>query len=126
MSVAVLLFCLLLALAEQPALLRWYPALVSGLLLALFASSLRFGMPVAERLARLREPVLAEVAVRYTRRVTAAWSLFLLFNTLVVVALNLWAPLSWWALYTGLISYCLMGLLFTGEWLLRRRLRKHA
>lgn len=126
MTGVVLVFCLLLALADEPALLRWYPVLVSALLLALFASSLKIGMPMAERLARLREPELPEVAVRYTRRVTEVWAMFLLANGLVVVALNLWAPLSWWALYTGLISYCLMGLLFAGEWLVRQRVRRFA
>jgi len=43
----------------------------------------------------------------------------------VVVALNFWAPLSWWTLYTGLIAYGLMGLLFAGEWLVRQRVRRH-
>jgi len=42
-----------------------------------------------------------------------------------VVALNIWAPLSWWTLYTGLIAYGLMGLLFAGEWLVRQRVRRH-
>ena len=50
----------------------------------------------------------------------------MLTNGLLVVALNLWAPLSWWALYTGLISYLLMGLLFAGEWLVRQRVRRTA
>jgi uncharacterized membrane protein len=44
-------------------------------------------------------------------------------NGLMAAALTLWAPLTWWALYTGLISYGLMGLLFAGEWLVRRRVR---
>jgi uncharacterized membrane protein len=39
-------------------------------------------------------------------------------------ALTLWAPLSWWTLYNGLIAYFIMGILFAGEWLLRRRLRR--
>ena len=124
MTGAVLVFCLLLALADEPVLLRWYPVLVSVLLGLLFASSLKIGMPMVERLARLREPHLPEVAVRYTRKVTAVWALFMFANTLVVVALNLWAPLSWWTLYTGLISYLLMGLLFAGEWLVRQRVRR--
>ena len=124
MTCAVLAFCLLLALADEPALLRWYPVLVSVLLLVLFASSLKLGMPMVERLARLREPELPDVAVRYTRRVTEVWAAFLLANALLVSALNLWAPLSWWTLYTGLISYCLMGLLFAGEWLVRQHVRR--
>ncbi len=41
----------------------------------------------------------------------------------VAAALALWAPLAWWTLYTGLIAYLLMGLLFAGEWLVRQRIR---
>jgi uncharacterized membrane protein len=118
-------FCLLLGLAGEPELLRWYPVLLNGLLLALFGLSLKFGPPLIERLARLTEPQLPEVAVRYTRTVTQVWAGFFLANGLVVVALNIWAPLSWWTLYTGLIAYGLMGLLFAGEWLVRQRVRRH-
>jgi uncharacterized membrane protein len=123
MAGAALAFCLLLGLAGEPALLRWYPVLISGLLLTLFGLSLRYGPPMVERLARLREPELPEHAVRYTRKVTQAWALFFLFNGLVVIALTLWAPLAWWTLYTGLISYALMGLLFAAEWLIRQQVR---
>ncbi|MHA6492236.1 COG4648 family protein [Pseudomonas borbori] len=124
MAGAALAFCLLLGLTDAPQLLRWYPVLLNGLLLALFALSLKFGPPVVERLARLSEPQLPDVAVRYTRAVTKVWAGFFLINGLVAMALTLWAPLSWWTLYTGLISYALIGLLFAGEWLLRQRVRR--
>lgn len=123
MASVALAFCLLLGLAGEAELLRWYPVLLNALLLALFGLSLQFGPPLIERLARLSEPDLPEVAVRYTRRVTQVWALFFLANGLVVIALNLWAPLSWWTLYTGLIAYGLMGLLFAAEWLVRQRVR---
>lgn len=126
MTGAALAFCLLLALANTPALLRWYPVLISLLMLGLFGLSLVYGPPLVERLARLREPELPEVAVRYTRQVTKVWALFFLCNGLLAAALTLWAPLSWWTLYNGLIAYALMGLLFAGEWLLRQRVRRHA
>ncbi|MGE8496627.1 MAG: hypothetical protein ACN6O6_03905 [Pseudomonas sp.] len=126
MAIAALTFCVLLALAGDPALLRWYPVLLSGLLLGLFGLSLKFGPPMVERLARLREPHLPDVAVRYTRTVTQVWAWFFLGNGLVTTALALWAPLSWWTLYTGLIAYVLMGLLFAGEWLVRQRVRRVA
>jgi uncharacterized membrane protein len=118
-------FCLLLGLAGEPHLLRWYPVLINGFLLALFSHSLKFGPPLIERLARLREPNLPPAAIKHTRRVTQVWIGFFLFNGLVVVALNFWAPLSWWTLYTGLIAYGLMGLLFVGEWLVRQHVRRH-
>jgi len=125
-AVVALGFCLLLGLFNSPLLLRWYPVLVSGFMLSLFGLSLIYGPPVIERLARLSEPDLPEIAVRYTRQVTQVWSLFFLCNGLLAAALTLWAPLSWWTLYNGLIAYGLMGLLFAGEWLLRQRVRGRA
>jgi uncharacterized membrane protein len=124
-SAAAIGFCLLLALFDSPALLRWYPVLISGFLLVLFGSSLKFGRPMVERLARLREPHLPASAIRYTRQVTIAWCIFFLCNGLCATALTLWAPLNWWMLYTGLISYGLIGLMFAIEWLIRQRVRGH-
>lgn len=126
MALAALLFCALLGVAGEPKLLRWYPVLLSTMLLSLFTLSLKFGPPLVERLARLREPDLPDIAVRYTRKVTQVWALFFLCNGLIAGALTLWAPLSWWTLYNGLISYLLMGLLFAAEWLVRQRVRRFA
>ncbi|BCJ09389.1 MULTISPECIES: hypothetical protein [unclassified Pseudomonas] len=123
MALAALAFCALLGLSDSPHLLRWYPVLISAFMLALFGASLLRGMPVAERLARLREPDLPPHAVRYTRRVTQVWCLFFLANGLVAAGLTLWAPLAWWTLYNGLIAYAAMGLLFAVEWLIRQRVR---
>ncbi|AZC22185.1 MULTISPECIES: hypothetical protein [Pseudomonas] len=123
MAAMAIIFCLLLAWFDHPGLLRWYPVLISSFMLGLFGLSLKYGPPVAERLARLSEPDLPEKAIRYTRQVTIAWSLFFLCNGALAAALTLWAPLSWWTLYNGLIAYGLMGLLFAIEWLLRQRVR---
>ena len=122
-ALVALAFCAVLALADSPQLLRWYPVLISGFMLTLFGSSLLRGMPVAERLARLRDPELPPRAVRYTRQVTQVWSGFFLLNGLIAAGLTLWAPLAWWTLYNGLIAYAAMGLLFAGEWLIRQRVR---
>ena len=94
-------------------------------MLGLFGLSLKIGPPMVERLARLREPHLPPKAIVYTRQVTVVWCVFFLCNGLLAAALTLWAPLSWWMLYTGLISYGLMGLLFAIEWLIRQRVRGH-
>jgi uncharacterized membrane protein len=120
---AALIYCLLLGLSGEALLLRWYPALISGLLLAAFGISLIDGPSFIERIARLREPDLSAAGVRYTRKVTWAWVAFFVFNGAVSSALTLWASMKWWTLYNGLIVYFIMATLFVGEWLLRRRLR---
>ncbi len=102
-------------------LLKMYPVLVNGSLLAIFASSLRHPPTIAERIARLRTPNLPQVAVVYTRRVTQAWCIFFAGNGLVA----LWTALRWpdraWFIYNGVIAYVLVGALFAGEWLVRQR-----
>ena len=125
MALSAIVFCLLLAVFNSPLLLRWYPVLISAFMLGLFGLSLKYGPPMIERLARVREPRLPHRAIVYTRQVTIVWCVFFLCNGLLAAALTLWAPLSWWTLYTGLISYGLMGLLFAIEWLIRQRVRGH-
>jgi uncharacterized membrane protein len=123
MVAAALTYCALLALSGEETLLRWYPTLISMLLLAAFGLSLVYGPPFIERVARLREPDLPPAAVRYTRMVTWVWVGFFIFNAAMSAALTLWAPLKWWTLYNGLVAYFIMGVLFGGEWLLRKRMR---
>lgn len=126
MALVAMGFCLLLVALDSSRLLRWYPVLISGFMLTLFGLSLLRGMPIVERMARLTDPDLPEIAIRYTRHVTQVWCLFFLFNGLVAAALTLWAPLSWWTLYTGLIAYGLMATLFAAEWIVRQRIRGRA
>ncbi|WP_447988477.1 hypothetical protein [Achromobacter spanius] len=112
-------FCLILAVSNTEAWLRWYPVMVNAMMLAIFGASLRVGRPVVEQLARLRHPNLPPEGVRYTRNVTRAWCVFFALNGAVAAGLAAWGPWSWWVAYNGAISYGLMGLLMAGEWLLR-------
>jgi uncharacterized membrane protein len=90
-------------------------------MLLLFGLSLKFPPSMIERFARLREPNLPLAGVHYTRRVTQVWCAFFVANGTVAVWTALYASRDVWAIYNGLIAYLLMGALFAGEWLLRRR-----
>ena len=103
--------------------MRAYPVAITLIMLTLFAGSLMHGMPMVERLARLREPDLPPEGVAYTRRVTQAWCIFFVLNGSLSAWTALYASLATWTLYNGFISYCAMGLMFAGEWLCRRRVR---
>lgn len=103
--------------------LKLYPVLVNASLLLLFGLSLRFGPPLIERMARLREPELPPQALRYTRRVTQVWCGFFVLNGSLALVTALWASERVWAMYNGVIAYLLIGGLFAGEWLLRQRLK---
>lgn len=103
--------------------LKLYPALVNAVMLVIFATSLRFPPTAVERLARLSEPDLPAFAVAYTRRVTWLWCGFFVLNGSLALATALWASNQVWALYNGLLAYVMMGVLFAGEWLVRRRVK---
>ncbi|SDU23853.1 COG4648 family protein [Halopseudomonas salegens] len=105
---------------------RAYPVAVNLIMLGVFGSSLLHGQPLVEQFARLQEPDLPAAAVAYTRRVTQAWCLFFIVNGSLAAWTALYAELSTWALYNGVISYILIGIMFAGEWMLRHRLRQEA
>ena len=108
------------ALTNSELLLRLYPAAVNLGMLALFSLSLVFPPSMVERFARLGEPDLPDAAVLYTRCVTQVWCAFFVGNGAAAVYTALYADREAWALYNGFIAYLLMGVLFGGEWLIRR------
>lgn len=79
-AVAGMTLCIASYLLKTHQLLLFYPVVVNSVMLAVFGGSLWSGMPIIERLARLREPDLPERAVRYTRRVTQIWCAFFIIN----------------------------------------------
>jgi uncharacterized membrane protein len=110
----------LTALLDDHRFLLITPVLVNLILLAGFAGSLRTATPLVERFARMQVDDLTQAEVEYCRQVTVIWSAFFVFNGGTAALLALVAPLSWWALYTGLIAYGLIGLLGAGEYVVRK------
>ena len=63
--------------------------------------------------------------VRYTRRVTAAWTLFFVSITAATVGLFVYAPLRTWSLFANFCVVPLIGLMFVAEYAVRRRVLPH-
>lgn len=103
---------------------RLYPVFMGLAMLTVFAHSLFNPPSMIERFARIVEPDLPPEGVVYTRKVTIAWCVFLVFNAGVALYTAVYSTLEIWALYNGVIAYGLMGLMFAGELLIRRQLRK--
>lgn len=104
--------------------LKLYPVLVNLSLFFLFTLSLVHPPTLIEKFARMRRPNLPQAIVTYTRYVTIIWSGFFLLNASIALATTLWASTKVWAIYNGLISYCLIALLFSVEYIVRIRVRK--
>jgi uncharacterized membrane protein len=100
--------------------LLMYPVLMNALMFMLFFGSWLKPPTVIEMFARMREPQLPEEAIRYTRKLTLVWCAFFVVNGGIALA-TLAMSREWWTLYNGLISYLLLGALFFGELIFRRR-----
>jgi len=103
--------------------LKFYPVVVSVVLLGVFGVSLWKPPSMIERFARLQTPHLPVQAIAYTRKVTWIWCGFFTLNGTIATA-TVFASDKAWALYNGLLSYIFMGVLLAGEYLVRLRVQK--
>jgi len=94
------------------------------LMLALvFGRSLMRGeLPLCTRWATTVHGPLPGDVQRYTRAVTAAWSVFFLSISLLSAVLYAWAPLQVWSVFSNFLTLPLAALMFVGEYALRQRL----
>ena len=110
----------LTALLDDRRFLLAMPVLVNAILLVGFAGSLFSETTLIERFARMQVDDLTREEVEYCRHVTGTWSVFFVVNGSIAALLALFAPLSWWALYTGLLAYVLIGVLGASEYVIRK------
>lgn len=119
------LLCTLSILFKNHQALMYYPVTVNVTLLAVFSYSLYRPPSVIEQLARLQTPDLSPYGQRYTFRVTQVWCLFFILNGTIALLTTLSGDVNLWAWWNGFISYLLIGLLFAGEWCVRRRVQRN-
>jgi uncharacterized membrane protein len=82
---------------------------------------------MVETFARLQVGELPDDEVRYCRRLTVLWCAFFAANAAVAAWLALRGSVAQWALYTGIVSYALIGSLLVGEMVYRYwRFRRYA
>lgn len=123
-SFFIALFFIVLFIFRQPEIMYWYPVLMNGIMLIIFGISLFSKQSLIERIARLQNPDLPEKGVVYTRKITQIWCGFFIINGLIAALLIIFKQFELWAIYTGIISYIIMGLLLGGEWLYRKKVLK--
>lgn len=114
---------------NDPLYLKFYPVLMSLLMLAIFSMSLVYPPSIIELFARMsfRNKTMPDHVKDYTRNVTKVWCGFFVLNAVISI-ITIYASWEIWTLYNGLISYILMGLLFAGEFTYRQLVikKRHA
>jgi uncharacterized membrane protein len=84
-------------------------------------SLLRGEVPLCTRWAAMVHGPLPPDVQRYTRAVTAAWTVFFVSISLLSAALYTWAPLRVWSVFANFLTLPLAALMFLGEYALRQR-----
>lgn len=106
--------------------LKLPPILLPASIAAVFLGTLRAGqVPLVTRMAAAERGTLPPELLVYTRRVTQAWAVLCVGLSLAALAFALFAPLPLWSLFTNIISYVLIGLMFVGEYAWRRLRFRH-
>jgi uncharacterized membrane protein len=96
------------------------PVLINAGLFWFFYGSLRSEVPLVERFARMQVADLSQAERKYCRSVTKLWSGFFVLNGSTAAVLAARSSLDLWTLYTGLISYILVGLVGASEYTVRK------
>ena len=110
--------------------LTFYPALVNLFFLVLFGHTLFVGPSMVYRFATLKDKSIAISPYRkkiaaYCRNVTLVWCCFFIVNGSIALLSVFGETYRFWALYNGCIAYILMGLLFVGEYIVRKVVQKN-
>jgi uncharacterized membrane protein len=96
---------------------------VYGLLGFTFGRSLLPGrVALCTRLADKEHGPLSAPEVRYTRQVTAAWTIFFFVIAAVSILLFVAVPLRMWSLFVNFCVLPLVGAMFIAEYQIRRRI----
>ena len=116
--IAGLALILLLLYSNELIFLKLYPCLMNIGLGTLFLSSLQ-KKPLAQMIVERRGCKIDERGKKYAKHVTIAWTIFLYINAVVSFG-TVFLSDKLWAIYNGLISYCLIGTMLGIEYLTRR------
>jgi uncharacterized membrane protein len=97
------------------------PILVISFITLNFARTLLPGEePLITKIARVIFKDDGPEISAYTRRVTWLWTGFLSTILIQTILLSLFASIETWSLFTNVINYCFMGLLFIIEYIYRQ------
>jgi uncharacterized membrane protein len=111
---------LLLGVLAPTAAVRAYPVAMSLCAASAFGLSLVRGPSLVERMARGAASDLPLEAIRYMWWVTLVWCIFLSANAAIAAATAVFGTLAQWTWWNGLLFYFAAGLLFCGEYAVRR------
>jgi len=127
-----ILFCvgILCLFLKSEIILKLYPVLMNAVFLAAFGITLFFRPNMIFRFASMQDKSvkgsLGEKRVeKYCYSVTIAWCVFFIFNGSIAAWTVFYGNDILWSVYNGGISYLLIGLFFSAEFIIRKIVQKN-
>jgi uncharacterized membrane protein len=110
---------------ESRIILKIYPALADLAYLSILTTSLLMPPSIVYYFIDLFDKSIHDKLpkdrfIRYCRNATILWCVFFLIDGIISTTLNLRASDTAWGIYSGGITYMLMGLIFIGEFVVLR------
>jgi uncharacterized membrane protein/acyl-coenzyme A synthetase/AMP-(fatty) acid ligase len=110
-------------------ILKLYPVLMNILFLAVFGGTLFSPPSMIFRFASMQDKTIKgslneKRVAAYCRKVTVVWCVFFIFNGSMAAWTIFSGSDALWSVYNGGISYILIGLLFAGEFMVRKMVQK--
>jgi len=120
-SIAVILA--ISAVGNEQLVIKLVPLAINGALFWIFGATLISGKtPLVTRFASLMRDSMPPAVMVYTRRATLAWTIYFLMMFMTSLLLAIYAPVEVWSLFSNVISYLLLVLMFLAEYSIRRML----
>lgn len=116
-------FAVASALTGSTQMLLYYPVLVNSILFVIFAGSLGTEESLLLRFVRARGRPINAHTPKYLTRLTAVWAAFFVINGMIA-AWTTTVSVELWTIYNGMISYILVAILGSCEWVFRRHYKK--
>ena len=120
-----MLLALLSLLTKDVSYILMQPFALSVILYFIFFLSLIYPPTVVERIYMSRKRKLSSTVKNYCRTMNKVWCLFFCLNAAGAFYTAMYCDITLWAIFNGLVTYLLVGGLFSVEYLIyRERLRK--
>ena len=114
-----LTLCVVSALLDNEVYIQYLPVIYSGLFFLAFSATILHPPSMIEVFARAIAPRLSLAEISYCKTITFIWILFFAINGLISAITVCCATFKFWAYYNGFVSYIVMFLIFTSEFLYR-------
>jgi len=118
-----------LCLDDSPIIIKLYPALASLAYLTIMVTSFFFPPPLAYYFVdifdkSIKTKIPKEIFDNFCHRATVIWCVFFVIDGIIASITAYLGSDFVWGIYNGGITYCVMGLIFVGEFIVLKTIEK--